>query len=483
MNLDDPWPAYRAAEQALRQVEQALVAAADGVGLLFDRACLLDRLGRTDPARQAYLDVLAHDVGHPGALANLGYLLAAAGYTSAALTAFGQAVEAHPDDPAAHARLARLLHRAGQSAAAQRHYDAALALDPSHPEAHQGLAALLDGADEGRVAHHRTLGFAARPLSTAPYRGAAAPVVVLQLVSARGGNLPTRPLLDDRLFLTHTLVADYADPAAPLPPHDLVFNAIGDADRCAEALAAAEGLLSGIARPVLNPPSRVARTTRLEVMRRLAGLPGVVAPRTVSLPRAAFSAGMPQGFVPPFLLRSPGHHTGQHFVRIDRAADLPAALSALPGERLLAIEFLDAAGADGLFRKYRAMLIGGEVLPLHLAISADWKVHHYTAGMTDPARRAEEARFLADMPGVLGATAMSALRAIAAALELDYAGVDFALAADGRLLPFEANAAMIIAPPPLDPIWDYRRPAAGRAIDAVRAIVLGRASGAEPAPA
>ncbi len=221
-------------------------------------------------------------------------------------------------------------------------------------------------------------------------------MVVLQLVSAHGGNLPTRPPLDDRLFLTHTLVAKYADPAPPLPPHDLVFNAIGHADRCAEALAAAKRLLFGTGQPVLNPPSRVARTTHLEVMRRLAGVPGVVAPRTVSLPRAAISAGVPEGFVPPFPLRSPGHHTGQHFVRIDRAADLPAALAALPGERLLAIEALDAAGADGLFRKYRVMLIKGEILPLHLAISIDWKVHHYMAGMTDAAHQAEEARFLAN---------------------------------------------------------------------------------------
>ncbi len=197
-------------------------------------------------------------------------------------------------------------------------------------------------------------------------------------------------------------------------------------------------------------------------MRSCAGwlaCPGVVAPRTLSLPRTAFADGGPIGLVPPFLLRSLGHHTGQHFVWIDRATALPAVLAALPGERLLAIQALEAASADGLFRKYRAMLIGAEILPLHLAISANWKVHDFTAGMTDPAHRAEEARFLADMPGVLGPIAMSALHTIATVLDLDYAGVDFAVAADGRLLLFEANAAMIIAPPTLDPIWEYRRPA------------------------
>ena len=476
------WPAYYAAEQALRQLERALEATPGDVRLLFERGCLLDRLGRDEAARQACLDVLAHDFGHAGALGKLGHLLARTGYTSAALTVFGRAVEAHPDDPAARVHLAHLLRRADQPAAARQQYDATLALDPTYAPAHQGLAILLDTVDQALATHHRALGFAGRALSTAPYRGAATPVVVLQLVSARGGNLPTRPILDDRLFLTHTLVAEHADPSASLPPHDLVFNAIGDADRCADALAAAERLLRGTTRPVLNPPDRVRPTTRTEIMRRLAGLPGVSAPRTLLLPRQAFVNGPPDGLVPPFLLRSPGHHTGQHFLRIDRAQDLHAALAALPGERLLAIEYLDAAGTDGAFRKYRAMLIGRAILPLHLAISADWKVHYFTAGMTDPAHRAEEARFLDDMAGVLGETAMAALAAIAGALALDYAGVDFALAPDGRLLLFEANAAMIIAAPPPDPVWDYRRPAICRAIESVQALILARAGapGLEP---
>jgi hypothetical protein len=46
---------------------------------------------------------------------------------------------------------------------------------------------------------------------------------------------------------------------------------------------------------------------------------------------------------------------------------------------------------------------------------------------------------------------------------LEYAGVDFAVSADGSLLLFEANATMVVFPPGPDPIWDYRR----RAIDTV----------------
>jgi hypothetical protein len=67
------------------------------------------------------------------------------------------------------------------------------------------------------------------------------------------------------------------------------------------------------------------------------------------------------------------------------------------------------------------------------------------------------------MPGVLGATAMAALAQVQERLGLEYAGIDFGLARDGSVLPFEANATMVVFPPGLDAIWDYRR----RAIDAV----------------
>ncbi len=487
MTAPDPpsaWAPHQAAQQALlasaHRLAHAPADAPADAGALFHHACLLDQLGQADAARQGYLAVLAQEFGHGGALANLGALLAATGYASAARTAYAQAVASHPDDPAARVNLATLLREA-DPAEARTHYEAALALDPAHRPAHQGLSYLLDGVDEAAAARHRDQGFAGAPPVTGRYRGAARPVTVLQLVSARGGNIPTGRILDDRQFLTHTVVAEYADPAAALPPHDVVLNAIGDADRCPAALDAAAALCAATRAPVLNPPARIGATARAANAARLSALPGVVAPRMALLPRSAFAGGAPAGFAAPFLLRSPGFHTGQHFHCVRDPAALPGLLASLPGDPLLAMQYLDARGADGAYRKYRAMLIGGAVLPLHLAISADWKVHHYTAGMAhNPAHRAEEARFLHDMPGVLGPAATAALAQVAAALGLDYGGVDFALAPNGRLLLFEANTTMTLAPPPPGAMWDYRRPAFERALEAAQQLVLRTSGPARP---
>jgi hypothetical protein len=439
---------------------------------LFDEACQLDRQGSTEAARDAYLRVLQQDFGHAGALANLGALLSAGGYTSAARTVYAQAVAAHPDSAAARVNLANLLRLAGEFDLAQCHYAHALLLDPDCAEAHQGLAALLEDTDPQAAADHRARGFAGVRLHSSIYRGAGPPRIVLQLISARGGNIPTRQILDPHQFLTHTIAAEFADPDAPLPPHHIVFNAIGEADRCREALDAGARILAKTRAAIVNPPERVAATTRLEVARRLGALPGVVAPAMRIVPRSSLAHGPPEGFALPFLLRSPGFHTGQHFHRVETADALAAIAATLPGGDALCIECLDAREPDGGFHKYRVMFVGGECLPLHYAVSGDWKVHYFTADMADrPTARAREARFLADMPGVLGGAAMATLADIAATLGLDYAGIDFALAPDGRILLFEANAAMVIADPMPGPLGEYRRPAVERARAAVQQVL------------
>jgi hypothetical protein len=158
------------------------------------------------------------------------------------------------------------------------------------------------------------------------------------------------------------------------------------------------------------------------------------------------------------LLRRPGFHNGQHFVYVANHAALAPAVASLKSDELLVIQYLDARGVDGMARKYRVMFVDGVAYPVHLAISADWKVHYATSAMAQSAtHRSEERRFLENMPEVLGPRAMAALEQICATLELEYAGIDFALAPNGSLLLFEANATMIVFPPNPEPMWDYRR--------------------------
>jgi hypothetical protein len=431
--------------------------------------------GEDEAAKAAYLELLHDDPTHFDALNELGTLAYASGHRSAARTAYEQAVRCHPDNPAGRVNLGNLLSEDGAFAAARSHYEAALAADPDFAAAHQGLARVLTELGEAEAAEpHWHKGFAGNALVSMAYRGVAPSVPVLLLVSARGGNIPTQNFLDDRVFAISALYAEYYDSAQPLPPHVLVFNAIGDADMCGEALSRAEKILARTKGPIVNPPSLVCATGRAANARRLARLHGVVAPSITSHPRAALLAA--ENLRYPLLLRAPGFHTGRHFLRVEQHEDLAAAVNTLPGDELLAIEYLDARGRDGKARKYRVMIVDGVLYPLHLAIASEWKVHYFTADMArSQAHRDEERRFLDDMSAVLGERAMSALTAIGRTLGLDYAGVDFGLAPDGAVLLFEANATMVVNPPEPDPMWDYRRAAVTRIIDAAKRMLLARA--------
>lgn len=445
----------------------------DANGQTLKRARMLAMLGKDAAAIQAYVELLHADPTHFAALNELGALAVAGGHRSAARTAYHQLLLHHPRSTCGHVSLANLLLEDGEIATARRHYQIALDLDPLCPEAHQGLVRMLTELGEPVTDLHWKLGFLGRGVINQPYRGTGSGIPLLLLVSARGGNVRTQQWIDDRRFAITAIYAEFYDRALPLPPHRLVVNAIGDADLCREALVRAEELMAYVTAPVVNAPAMVALTGRTDNAQRLADVPGVITPKTVNLPRATILASESLRF--PLLLRTPGFHTGQHCHLVEHRAALVDAVAALPGDDLLMIQYLDSRGPDNMARKYRVMFIDGTLYPLHLAISADWKVHYFTADMaTNAACREEERRFLEDMPGVLGPRAMAALTGICTALALDYAGVDFALASDGSVLLFEANATMAVVPPGPDAIWDYRRQAAETVSQAVTSMLARR---------
>ena len=453
--------------------------------------CCSAELGRKLEARSEHLKVVSLDPTHQRNLNALGLLLAASGLNKAALISLAEAVKHHPDSTASHVNLGGVLLEERTEtayAAAREQFEAALRIDPDMPQAHAGMYyALTRLGDLEAAKHHQRLGFDRKNSFTNIYRGDAQPIPVLLLVSSTGGNAPIEKLLDDTVFQTHVVVTDFYDLSIPLPAHNLVINGIGDVEVSRDALIAAESLLGRSPAPVLNPPIAILATGRSENAARLKEISGVVAPATRIFHYAELAAPdghealLRLGFSFPVLLRAPGYHMGEFFAKVDAPEDLAAAVAELPGAgraeaELLAIEYLDARAPDGFCRKYRVMMIDGQLYPLHLAISPNWKIHYFSADMADkPEHREEEARFLEDMPGVLGAKAIQALASLQTALGLDYGGIDFGISPNGDVLLFEANATMVVQQPDKDEIWDYRRSAVDRIQAAAHQMFLRRA--------
>ena len=469
----------------VEQLDRLLEQEPDAVEARYERAGLLREQGAFEKAKCDYLELIRRKPNDFGVLNDFGTLVLKAGYRSAARSLFEQAVRHHPNNATGYVNLANLLLLMGEHDRARAHFEAALAIDPAHIHAHRGMGNLLAEMGEATAARrHRDLGFKTDFLTTLPYRGDQAPIRVLLLISAMGGNTPTTTLLDDNVFQTMALVSEYYDGRMPLPPHDIVFNGIGDADLCGEGLAAACSILARTSGPVINHPRTVRKTGRHANAERLRGIPNLKVPRLVTAPRKLLAGPQAAQIVAshrlsfPVLARAPGFHTGHHFIRAETPAALATAVEKFPGDDVWLIELLDAQNAEGHFHKFRVMIVDRQLYPLHLAISRNWKVHYYTADMAHSAdNRAREASFLQDMSDALGPRAVAALQRIAETLGLDYGGIDFAIDMQGDVLFFEANATMVMVPLSLDEKWAYRRPAFDGVFAAVRTMLVERAAG------
>ena len=372
----------------------------------------------------------------------------------------------------------------GQLAPAEKWLRVVLLLDPLLATAHQNLSSVL--RQTGRMAEawqHLNQAYARQWIFREPAPVPAA--TVLLLCAPMLGNVPVDHLLPVqrytrvKCFVHEGLTLDTA--SAPLPAHDLVFNAIGDPDEIAPDDARLLAILRGTNRPLMNPPSAVARTRRDRLPELLQGLGGVLVPGVVRLSLRGADALANQidslGLAYPLILRPGASHGGSGVLLAHRRADVEA--SAL-GEQdvVYATQYHHYASADGLFRKYRMVFVDRQPCPYHLAISDQWMVHYFSADMlAQPWKLEEEKRFLDDPKQVLGAKAMKAVTQIGQRLDLDYAGVDFSVLPDGRVLVFEANPTMLVHPESEHGPLAHKNPAVRRIIDAFWRMVEMRSSG------
>ncbi len=277
-------------------------------------------------------------------------------------------------------------------------------------------------------------------------------------------NTPLDFLLEDARV---ELISLYVVPGAaiPAPPeHDVAFLAIGESEANRPALDAIEPLLARWPRPVLNGrAANIRALTRDGVAAAMAGAAEVLAPVATRLTRdelAAVATGCRPPCAFPSLVRPIASHAGAGLAKLDDASALPAYLAEQAEDRFYVTPFVDYAGADGLFRKQRIVLIQGRPFICHMAVSERWMVHYMNAGMTEGAdKRAEEARFMAGFDTDFAARHAAAFAQLHARLGLDYLGIDCAETRDGRLLLFEADVAMIVhAMDPPDPFAYKKAP-------------------------
>ncbi|MDE2163288.1 MAG: hypothetical protein KGL56_11020 [Alphaproteobacteria bacterium] len=429
-------------------------------------------LRRLPEAVDAFNAVLTFAPALAGVHVNLANTYAELDRLPEAKTHLLKAVALKPDLAAAHASLGSIYMRMARLDLALEPSRQALALDPNLIAAHQNLASALSRSDPAQAQIHRDAAYREQQIFVERSAGSARTALIL--LTADTGNIPYKHLLPLARYSHVKWHIEYAPEGQErdLPDYDFIFNAIGDPDVAGPAQMAAERFVAKSTRPLVNRPECVARTYRSAMPALLGHIPDLVVPKVLrhardngKLDDALTDMSMPF----PLIVRPAGLHGGDGMSLIKTPDELASATP--DADILYATQFVDYRSDDGLYRKYRVIFVDRTPYPYHLAIGQRWVLHYKSADMNrDAVRREEEERFLSDPEGAIGARATAALVAIGAELDLDYAGIDFGILPDGRLLFFEANATMLVHPED-DPLFLYKNKAVDSILEAMSALI------------
>lgn len=268
---------------------------------------------------------------------------------------------------------------------------------------------------------------------------------------------------------------------ADLPAHDVAFLAVGESDRAQSWLAALQAPLAAWNGPLANAkPMAIAGLTRTGVAALFADSHVVLAPATARVSREAvadLADGAPLGDVLagaqfPIIIRPVHSHAGQGLGKIEAARELGPYLDGQDDALFYIAPFIDYRSPDGRFRKLRVAVIDGAPFASHLAISDHWMVHYLNAGMEESAwKRDEEAALMAGFDHGFAARHAAAFAEMHQRFGLDYFAIDCGETADGRLLLFEADVAMIVHAMDDPDMFPYKQPQMLKVFNAFRALL------------
>lgn len=273
-------------------------------------------------------------------------------------------------------------------------------------------------------------------------------------------NTPVELLLEQSdLSIDFLYLTDQHEWPATLPEHDVLLVAMAESQRNRPLLLRLARMLENWPRPVINPPQRIAALTRDGASALLQDIPGL---RMPSSNRVARPVLLHCDFFP-LIARPLDSHAGRDLVLLQHVAQTEAYLAATPHDEFYVSPFVDYRSTDGLYRKYRVVMIMGRAYLGHLAISSDWMVHYLNAGMADSAdKRAEEAACMLDFEETFAVRHAVALLQLYQRLGLQYLQIDCAEMPDGQLLIFEVGTAMAVHAMDDAGLYPYKQPAMQR---------------------
>jgi tetratricopeptide (TPR) repeat protein len=409
--------------------------------------------GKPQEAIAYYLEALKLNPRHWPARTNLVQALTATKQYIIAKALLEELLGEQPQDAALRHQLGKVHYELQDVPAAIECFEQAIALNPRDADSLYWIGGIKQNLGDNEAAQTAYAQAAQiQPLIRRPAIKSPADFRVLALYAPFGGNTPTEYLFKHAAYDTDTLAVfenNSYDAKTFGQGVNVVVNLISDVDQAGAMLPLAADLVEGLGKPTINDPRKIQRTTRDAVAELLMGIQGCRIPRILrqqagaELSVATLHAAFPQAIS--ILARPVGTHGGDDFDKLDGADELAAYLAKPADTDRYFIEYADYRSTDGFFRKYRFIFVDHQVLPYHLAIADDWKVHHVNTDMANQVwMQEEEAAFLNDPSLVFNAGHYQALREIQQRIGLEYFGIDCGVDTNGDLLVFEVNASMLV---------------------------------------
>jgi glutathione synthase/RimK-type ligase-like ATP-grasp enzyme len=186
---------------------------------------------------------------------------------------------------------------------------------------------------------------------------------------------------------------------------------------------------------------------------------------------------LPQGAFP-LIIRPLDSHAGHGLEKVASLEALDTYLAGSVEHEFFISPFVDYKSADGLFRKYRVVLIDGVPFAGHMGISSHWMIHYLNAGMTESAeKRAQEEQFMRHFDDSFAMRHASALRALSDHFGLEYLVIDCAETAAEELLVFEVDPGAVIHSMDPPTLFPYKAAQMQKVFAAFRAMLQRVASG------
>lgn len=252
-------------------------------------------------------------------------------------------------------------------------------------------------------------------------------------------------LSDERMKSFKIVFDTKGDQELPGMKVHAVFNQISDPDSHKVALKKADDFYRAVKKhlPFYNPPQKVMQTSRDKIYELLQGIDGLHVPKTIKLqpmsPEDIYATIEKEGFAYPVIFRQAGDHGGISTLRVDDETEKFFEF-ALDGRDYYITQFVDAS-TEGMYAKYRLVVVDGEVFIRHVIFGKEWMVHAGSQLNDEKSSSIKEdvaKRFTKEIkPNI-----EPVITQIYNRLGLDYFGIDCNIDKNMNILIFEVNPNM-----------------------------------------